>query len=60
MLKVVSQILRNKQKTDPATGMMTVYDDDGTTVLFTANIYEDADGATAYRGQGAERKDKLE
>lgn len=59
MLKVVQQILRNKQITDPNTGVMTVYDDDGTTVLFTANLKEDAAGAQAYRGQGAERRERL-
>lgn len=59
MLKIVQQILRNKQITDPDTGVMTVYDDDGTTVLFTANLKEDAAGTQAYRGQGADRRERL-
>jgi hypothetical protein len=59
MLKVVQQILRNKQITDPATGVMTVYDDDGTTVLFQANLFQDAGGATPYAGAGAERRERL-
>lgn len=60
MLKVIQQILRNKQITDPTTGVMTVYDDDGTTVLFEANLKEDAAGTQDYRGQGAERRERLE
>lgn len=60
MLKIIQQILRNKTVTDPTTGVMTVYDDDGTTVLFTANLKEDAAETTAYRGQGAEVRGKLE
>lgn len=60
MLKVALQILRNKTITDPSTGVMTVYDDDGTTVLFTANLYQDAAGTTAYDGTaGADRRDRL-
>lgn len=59
MLKIVQQILRNKQITDPDTGVMTVYDDDGTTVLFTANLKEDAAGTQSYRGQGADRRERL-
>jgi hypothetical protein len=58
-LALVLKLLRNKQITDPATGLMTVYDDDGTTVLLQGNIYEDAAGITAYRGQGAERRERL-
>jgi hypothetical protein len=60
LLKIASQILRNKQVTDPATGVMTVYDDDGTTVLFTANLFQDAAGAVPYAGEGAERRERLE
>lgn len=60
MLKVVQQILRNKTKTDPATGVMTVYDDDNTTVLFTANLSQDAAETTPYSGNGAEVRGKLE
>jgi hypothetical protein len=60
MLKVVQQILRNKQITNPATGVMTVYDDDGVTVLFEADLKQDAAGATPYQGDGAERRERLE
>lgn len=47
----------NKLVTDPATGVATLYDDDGTTVLESGQLYEDAAGAQTYRGQGAERRE---
>lgn len=50
ILYVIRQILKNKQKTDPVTGLMTVYADDNTTVLFTAPIFNDADGTQPYDG----------
>jgi hypothetical protein len=53
-------ILRNKTITDPNTGLMVVYDIDGTTPLLTAAIYQDAAGSTPYQGQGAERRELLE
>ncbi len=52
-------ILRNKTITDPATGIMTVYDTDDTTPLLTAAIYEDAAASQPYRGQGVERREAL-
>lgn len=56
---ICAKILRNKTITDPVTGVMTVYDDDGTTVLFTAQMYEGAVVGQTYRGQGAERRERL-
>jgi len=53
------KLLRNKVTTDAASGEMTVYDDDGTTVLFTADIYEDVAGTTPYEGTSINRKDRL-
>lgn len=58
-MEILSKLARNKTVTDPSTGVMTVYDDDGTTVLFTANLFEDAAGSQAYRGQGAEVRERL-
>jgi len=58
-LAYILKILRNKQITDPATGVMTVYDDDGTTPLYTGNVYEDTLAATLYRGQGIDRRENL-
>lgn len=58
-LVLALKLLRNKQITDPVTGKLTVYDDDGTTVLLQADLFEDSAGAQAYRGQGAERRERL-
>ena len=59
-LALLEKILRNKSVTDPATGEFVLYDDDGTTELFRVPLWEDAAGTQAYRGQGAERKERLE
>lgn len=58
-LSLIEKLLRNKQITNPATGKMTVYDDDGTTVLVEGNLYQDAAGVTPYAGAGAERRERL-
>lgn len=55
----IEKLLRNKQITDPATGKMLVYDDDGVTVLMQGNLFEDAAGTTPYAGSGAERRERL-
>jgi hypothetical protein len=57
--QLILKILRNKTATDPATGIMTVYDDDGVTPLFTANIYQDVAATTPYDGNGINLKDRL-
>ena len=56
---VAEAILRNKSITDPVTGVMTVYDTDGVTPLLTAQMYEGISTAQTYRGQGAERRERL-
>jgi hypothetical protein len=56
----IEKLLRNKQVTDPSTGTMTVFDDDGSTVLLQGPLYENAAGTVAYRGQGAERRERLQ
>lgn len=54
------KILKNRTETDPVTGIMTVYDDDGTTPLYTANLYTDVAGATPYAGTaGVNRRNAL-
>ncbi len=55
----VEKFLRNKRVTDPATGTQKVYDDDGSTVLAEGDLFEDAAGTQPYRGQGAERSERL-
>lgn len=58
-LALIEKVLRNKTVTDPTTGVMTVYEDDGVTPYLTADLYENAAGSQDYRGQGAERRDRL-
>lgn len=59
-MSVAHAILKNKTVTDPITGVMTVYADDGVTPMFTAQMYEGTGTGQTYRGQGAERREKLE
>lgn len=49
----------NKTVTNPADGTFTVYDTDGTTVLYVADLWENVAGSQAYRGQGADRRDSF-
>lgn len=58
-LALVLALLRNKQITNPNTGTLTVYADDGVTPLLQGNLFEDAGGTVPYRGQGAERRERL-
>ena len=58
-LQTQTAILANKMITNPATGKITVYADDSTTPLLTADIFKDAAGTTPYNGTGAERREKL-
>lgn len=59
-LSLLEKLMRNKLVTDPGTGTMTLYDDDGTTVLISGILYEDAAGTQTYQGQGSERRERLE
>jgi len=59
ILTLLEKLMRNKLVTDPGTGTMTLYDDDGTTVLLSGILYEDAAGTTQYQGQGSERRERL-
>jgi hypothetical protein len=58
-LAKLKHILSYKTITDPVTGIMTVYDTDGTTPLLTAQLYQDADGTIKYKGSGAELRERL-
>ena len=58
-LDMAAAILKNKTVTNPVTGVMTVYQADGVTPLYTAQLYENVDGSVTYRGQGAERREAL-
>lgn len=52
-------LAHHKVVTDPVGGTMTIYDTDGTTVLFQADLFQDAAGTTPYAGTGAERRDRF-
>ena len=56
-LALMRKILDNRLHTDPATGKMTLYDDDGTTPIREWDIFEDIAGTQPYRSQGTERRD---
>lgn len=58
--ELVTKILRNKTVTDPVTGEQVIYDDDGITVLLRGDLYEGTGTGQKYRGQGAERRERLE
>lgn len=58
-LSVLGKILRNRQYTDPDTGIMTVFDDDNVTPLYTTQLFEDIAGTVKYKGKGANRRDRL-
>jgi hypothetical protein len=52
-------LAHNKVVTDPAAGTFTIYDTDGATILFVADLWQDAAGTTAYSGSGSERRDEF-
>lgn len=58
VLTEVRKILKNKQITDPNTGVMTIFDDDDTALL-VANLFQDAAGTIPYAGAGAERRERF-
>jgi len=58
-LTLINKILQNKLTTDPDTGVITVFDDDGTTTLLTGTLHEDVDETQVYRGRGAEVRGRL-
>lgn len=57
-VRLTRKILSNRLETDPVTGVLTVYDDDDT-ILVTCPVFEDIAGTQPYKGQGAERRNKL-
>lgn len=57
-LVLIERLLRNKLVTDPSSGVLTLYDDAGG-ILLQGNLYEGTSTAQPYRGQGAERRERL-
>lgn len=58
VLRLLGQLGRNRTVTDPVAGTITLYDDLGAPLL-TAPLWEDTAGTQPYRGQGADRRDRL-
>lgn len=58
-LTKVEALMANKAILDPNDGMLTIYDSDGVTPLYTAQAYEDTVGLIAYRGRGVSRQEAL-
>ncbi len=54
------KILQNTAITNPVTGRMEILDDDDATVFLAADIYEDAAGTIPYKGDGIERRERLQ
>jgi len=59
VMEIMEKVLRNKMVTNPATGDIIVYEDDGTTPFLSASLFEDADATQPYRGEGADRRERL-
>ena len=53
------KLMMNRMETDPDTGIMTIYDDDDSTVLMSGNIYADVLATQIYRARGLQRRDRL-
>jgi len=59
-ITLAKKILKNRTDTNPTTGIMTVFDDDGVTPLLTANLYSDVAGTIPYDGlSGVNRRNAL-
>ena len=58
-MNVMHIILQSESVTNPNTGVMTYFADDGVTPILTALIHEDAAKTQLYRGQGIESREKL-
>lgn len=59
-IALIEKLLRNRVDTNPSSGQYIIYDDDSITPLYSVGMYEDVAGGQTYRGQGAERRDRLE
>lgn len=52
-MELIEKILRNKRSLNPATGQFILYDNDGTTPLFTITLYNDVGATVPYDGTGS-------
>ncbi len=58
-LALILKILSNRQELNATTGKFTLYDDDGVTVLYQSDAWEDTAGTIPYRGKALRRIDAL-
>lgn len=58
-IALMLKVLRNRAVTSAATGKLTIYDDDDSTVLVQGDVFEDAAGTVPYQGSGIERRNRL-
>lgn len=58
-LLLALKVLINRLVTDPVAGTITILDDDDSTPLLSAPLWQDAAGTIPYQGLGAERRDRL-
>ena len=58
-LELILKMIRNRRETNPGTGKQRIYDDDSVTVLIEGDLFEDVAGLQPYRGQGADRADRM-
>ena len=58
-LDLIFKILTNRQELSPTAGTFTLYDDDSTTVLYTAAAWADAAGTVPYAGGKLQRIDRM-
>lgn len=53
------QFARNKLHTNPITGKIQLHSDDSLSVILEGDLFEDIAGLIPYRGQGAERRERM-
>jgi hypothetical protein len=58
-VELIRKAEQNRQVTNPIAGTFVVYDDDGTTPLLEADLFETVSETQRYRGRGAEVRGRL-
>jgi hypothetical protein len=57
--ELIRKLLQNRYEVDQVTKKVRLYDDDDTSILLEADVFEDAAGTQPYRGQGIERRNRM-
>lgn len=58
-VRLTRQLAQNRTHTNPSTGIMTVFDDNDVDILVQGDLFEDVAATQDYRGQGADRRNRL-